>query len=408
MMTNIDRINHSPDANEVEVEIAEITLPGNFADADLEEGGNNTTHSNDYSSWTKKWTKALPLTLYGTVLLAALITLTLRVNAAASYVDVQNNAPKCRPKANKSSKAPTKTTKASKRRNCNETTVAPTPPVTTNVTSAPTTNVTSTPVPPLGPEPGPTPVPPGPEPGPVPPPVPPTPPPTPPTPNDTWPYPYDGYGGGNVVLVLFENVRRVLSWLGMVSDDEEEVFIEVEEVVNLFELEGANVTTRMCDVPEQSDNPAVWSYYDRLIEKNRNTASLARHVEEYAPKLRLDDIVVEQEGQQEDEGDNGFGVEDEVGSFIPYRLVFTHKDNLLDCEASLSEPSLHTMAHNVYDTIKAYSEVWGDVEYDFLTDVECRKAIYEVEPELLAYYDGLEGMLKADICRSADLYLNGG
>ena len=213
MMTNIDRINHSPDANEVEVEIAEITLPGNFADADLEEGGNNTTHSNDYSSWTKKWTKALPLTLYGTVLLATLITLTLRVNAAASYVDVQNNAPKCRPKANKSSKAQTKTTKASKRRNCNETTVAPTPPVTTNVTSAPTTNVTSTPVPPLGPEPGPTPVPPGPEPGPVPPPVPPTPPPTPPTPNDTWPYPYDGYGGGNVVLVLFENVRRVLSWL---------------------------------------------------------------------------------------------------------------------------------------------------------------------------------------------------
>jgi hypothetical protein len=67
------------------------------------------------------------------------------------------------------------------------------------------------------------------------------------------------------------------------------------------------------------------------------------------------------------------------------------------------------MAHNVRDTIKAYRTVWGDdIEYSFLTDVECHEAIYEAEPELLEYYDGLQGMFEGDVCRSAILYLNGG
>ena len=74
-----------------------------------------------------------------------------------------------------------------------------------------------------------------------------------------------------------------------------------------------------------------------------------------------------------------------------------------------SEPSLHTFAHNVRDTIKAYEKVWADdLQVTFLTDVECRKALYEAKPELLKYYDDLEGMFKGDLCRSADLYLNGG
>ena len=134
-----------------------------------------------------------------------------------------------------------------------------------------------------------------------------------------------------------------------------------------------------CDVPEQSDMPG-WLYYDGLIKKNHKMASVARNVEEYAPKRGLVEDRIEQDMDQHP---------------IPHHLIFTHKDNPLDCEVSSSEPSLHTMAHNVRDTIKTYRQVWGDdMEYSFLTDVDCRKAIYEAEPELLAYYDHLEGMLK--------------
>jgi hypothetical protein len=123
----------------------------------------------------------------------------------------------------------------------------------------------------------------------------------------------------------------------------------------------------------------------------------------------VEDILIDAELQEDDEDDEDVRNKNEAKSFIPRRLLFTHKEDLLNCDVSLSEPSLHTLAHNVHDTIKAYSEVWGDdMEYDFLTDVECRKAIYETEPELLAYYDDLEGMFKGDICRSAYLYLNGG
>ena len=119
----------------------------------------------------------------------------------------------------------------------------------------------------------------------------------------------------------------------------------------------------------------------------------------------MEDIELQEDEEDNEDGSN----KDDAKTFIPRRLLFTHKEDLLDCQVSSSEPSLHTMAHNVHDTIKAYSEVWGDdMEYDFLTDVECRKAIYKTEPELLAYYDDLEGMFKGDICRSAYLYLNGG
>jgi len=191
--------------------------------------------------------------------------------------------------------------------------------------------------------------------------------------------------------------------------EEEEELIDVEEVDGLFELDD---WMRECDVPEleQSDNPAAWNYYDGLIEKNRHIASLARSVKEYAPKRGLvEDTLIDAELQEDEEDNEDVSNKDEAKSFIPRRLLFTHKEDLLNCDVSSTEPSLHTMAHNVHDTIKAYSEVWGDdMEYDFLTDVECRKAIYETEPELLVYYDDLEGMFKGDICRSAYLYLNGG
>jgi hypothetical protein len=214
---------------------------------------------------------------------------------------------------------------------------------------------------------------------------------------------------------IYPNVRRLLSWfLGIETmsegAEEDDEMIDVEEVSRPFEFVDWTMA-RECDAPEpeQSDNPAAWNYYDGLIEKNRHIASLARSVKEYAPKRGLvEDILIDAE-LQEDEDDEDVTNKNEAKSFIPRRLLFTHKEDLLNCDVSSSEPSLHTMAHNVHDTIKAYSEVWGDdMEYDFLTDVECRKAIYETEPELLVYYDDLEGMFKGDICRSAYLYLNGG
>ena len=183
-------------------------------------------------------------------------------------------------------------------------------------------------------------------------------------------------------------------------DDVGEEPIEVVEQV-AFDL------NPKCDVPEQSEIPG-WLYYDGLIKKNRKMASMARNIEEYAPKRGLvEDIDIEQQ-EAEENGKEVINKNVDQHS-IPHHLIFTHKDNLLDCEVSSSEPSLHTMAHNVRDTIKTYRQVWGDdMEYSFLTDVDCRKAIYEAEPELLAYYDHLEGMFKGDICRSAFLYLNGG
>jgi hypothetical protein len=213
---------------------------------------------------------------------------------------------------------------------------------------------------------------------------------------------------------IYPKVRNLLSWIFGIPEGAQEELIDVEEVEG-SEIEHAVqdwTFERKCDVPEleQSDNPAAWNYYDGLIEKNRNIASLARSVKEYAPKRGLvEDMIIDAELQEDDEDDEEVTNKDETQSFIPRRLLFTHKEDLLNCDVSSSEPSLHTMAHNVHDTIKAYSEVWGDdMEYDFLTDVECRKAIYETEPELLAYYDDLEGMFKGDICRSAYLYLNGG
>ena len=218
-------------------------------------------------------------------------------------------------------------------------------------------------------------------------------------------------------LVPTSTPGRLLSWLGMMSSDEVEDEEDDEELIELvekvvFELEGEDVVTN-CDVPEpeQSDIPATWQYYNELIKKNRKIASLARNVREYAPKRGLVEDIIEQQDAEDEDSENGkdVSVKDVDQRFIPHHLVFTHRDNLLDCDVSSSEPSLHTMAHNVRDTIEAYRQVWGDdMEYNFLTDVECRKAIYEAEPELLAFYDDLEGMFKGDICRSAFLYLKGG
>ena len=149
-------------------------------------------------------------------------------------------------------------------------------------------------------------------------------------------------------------------------------------------------TSRECHMPADA---LLWKYYDSLIDTNRKTGALARSLEEYVPKR--DSTSLEEQ------------------SLIPHRLIFTNKFNLLDCNLSssiISDPSDHTLAHNIHDTINLYKNEWAseDVEVTFLTDEECVETISEVEPELLKYYDGLEGMFKGDVCRAVYLYKNGG
>ena len=152
-------------------------------------------------------------------------------------------------------------------------------------------------------------------------------------------------------------------------------------------------TRRECQVPAEVADTFPWKYYDSLIDTNRKIGALARSIKEYIPKR-------DSASQKEQ-------------SRIPHRLIFTNKFNLLDCNLSssiTSDPSDHTLAHNVQDTIYLYKKEWAteDVEVTFLTDKECVEAISEVEPKLLKYYDGLKGMFKGDICRVAYLYMNGG
>lgn len=185
---------------------------------------------------------------------------------------------------------------------------------------------------------------------------------------------------------------QLLAWMGFISGTYEEE--EPVLVAEFDEHEDVSYQNRECAMPK---NTADWNYYDGLVNKNRHTVKVARSVKKYAPKYEL----VE---DQEEDGDDSI---DELGvSQIPHRLLFTHKDNLLDCSVSSSEdsaPSLHTMAENVHDTIKIYQNLWPDVEVAFLTDADCRKTLSVVEPELLKYYDELDGMFKGDLCRAADL-----
>ena len=189
-------------------------------------------------------------------------------------------------------------------------------------------------------------------------------------------------------LLLHDDDEEKLeeTWLEMTN----ELILDLEVVE---QNEETHRTLRECDIPEDT---VTWKYYDSLIDSNRQTAALARSLEEYVPPEPVSS-----------------GEED---SSIPRRLIFTHKLNLLDCDVSSSintDPGYHTLAHNVHDTINAYKKVWAaedddDIDVTFLTDEDCVQAISEVEPELLKYYDGLEGMFKGDVCRIAYLYKYGG
>ena len=154
----------------------------------------------------------------------------------------------------------------------------------------------------------------------------------------------------------------------------------------------------VCKVPKDTPNTLSWDYYSGLVNKNQLTAKLARGIEEYkgAKSKAMAGTAGSEEGEE---------------AVIPHRLLFTDKENILDCSISASissPPDLYMLAENVRATIRAYQDVLPDAEIVFLTDTDCRKALNDLKPELLEYFDNLEGMFKGDICRVADLLVNGG
>ena len=92
-------------------------------------------------------------------------------------------------------------------------------------------------------------------------------------------------------------------------------------------------------------------------------------------------------------------------SRIPRRLVFTHKENILETRAPAR------LYRNVRHTIDEYNRAWGGEteEVSFLTDSRCHAAIERAEPALVPHFEAeTKGMYKADICRVAELWLRGG
>eukprot|EP00571_Detonula_confervacea_P010426 CAMPEP_0172304026 /NCGR_PEP_ID=MMETSP1058-20130122/5488_1 /TAXON_ID=83371 /ORGANISM="Detonula confervacea, Strain CCMP 353" /LENGTH=433 /DNA_ID=CAMNT_0013015085 /DNA_START=186 /DNA_END=1487 /DNA_ORIENTATION=+ len=114
---------------------------------------------------------------------------------------------------------------------------------------------------------------------------------------------------------------------------------------------------------------------------------------------------------------------------IPRRLIFTYKYNLIspadnDTPFDAEDP----LTRNVLHTIDQYKKYWEDaamisrskqqpqqemeneeVVTSFLSDSDCIGVIAKTEPRLVQhFYRERKGEFKADICRAAELYLNGG
>lgn len=90
---------------------------------------------------------------------------------------------------------------------------------------------------------------------------------------------------------------------------------------------------------------------------------------------------------------------------IPHNLFFTYKTNILETK----EPKLYY--DNIQHTINMYSKYWapGSTRVRFVTDDECRSIIFAVEKRLVPYFDKEPlGKYRADICRVAALYQEGG
>ena len=133
-----------------------------------------------------------------------------------------------------------------------------------------------------------------------------------------------------------------------------------------------------CPLPRIAMEPATstslaWNYYNALVDENSKTAVTARSFFSVPQNKKHDNKMKPR---------------------IPHRLIFTHKDNLLDCSNSASNstpPQLYNLAENVKATLNAYSQIWPDLQFAFLTNDDCIDSINQTEPGLIPYFDGLKG-----------------
>lgn len=117
-------------------------------------------------------------------------------------------------------------------------------------------------------------------------------------------------------------------------------------------------------LPEQYQNMSSpmlssWNYYTNISYENSAMATRVRN--------HTSDPIPVEDGK------------------IPHRLIFTHKKNLFLCENSATNSTsapIYNLAENAKATVNAYAKIWSDLEYVFLTDDDCAKAVEEVLPTL--------------------------
>ncbi|KAL3775533.1 hypothetical protein ACHAW5_001552 [Stephanodiscus triporus] len=145
----------------------------------------------------------------------------------------------------------------------------------------------------------------------------------------------------------------------------------------------------------QPQHAPKWNCYNDLVDENSDTVDRAKRLFEYDPN------------------DNRSKEEHRFDDRIPHLLIFTHKYNIFDCSVTASNstsPNMYTLAENAKATVKAYSRIWPDLHFVYLSDNDCIDALNRTEPGLIPFFNDvkLEGMFKADLCRVAYLCLHGG
>jgi hypothetical protein len=122
--------------------------------------------------------------------------------------------------------------------------------------------------------------------------------------------------------------------------------------------------------PKPNHTGIDWNYYTFLPQHNSELASRARQLTRDPTHLNYK-------------------------SNIPHRLVFTHYINLLNCSIWQTDngasPQWFNLAQNVLSTINLYKSIWDDLEVVFLQDDDCIGAIREVKPDLVGWFNILDG-----------------
>ena len=142
--------------------------------------------------------------------------------------------------------------------------------------------------------------------------------------------------------------------------------------------------TSLPSCPRPMHNNTAWKYYIDLPQANAALASNVRNLTTH-PVHRHE-------------------------SNIPHRLIFTHYVDLFNCshwESNTTSPQLYNLAENARATLNAYKKIWPDLEYKFLMDDDCIKAINETEPGLVGWFNALDGMCFCFDCVILTFYDHG-